>query len=845
MGNNALVPNPNRAKLPRKLIILPLEKKPLFPGMVSQLTVENPEYMRIIDMAMLREHYVGLLLTRNNDVEDIYRFSNLYRVGTVAKIHKKINLPDGGYIVFLTVLDRFRVTGELSLLSPLQANVEYIADEVEHNKELTALIRSLLTEMKQIIENNPLYSEEIRLNMVNIDHPGQIADFITSILDVKREEQQKILEISNIHSRIIQVLTFINREQELLSIQKKIRSKITENVEKHRREHFLREMLREIHKELGEPVDGKNMVLVELRKKFDSLAMPEHVKEQIEKELEKFERLEPHHPEYAIIHGYLERVFSLPWNEPEPKPLRLKQTKTQLDRDHYGLEKVKNRIIEFLAVSKISNAHTKSILCLVGPPGVGKTSIARSIAKSLKKKLYHFSVGGMRDEAEIRGHRRTYIGAMPGKIIQGLLEVQEKDPIFVIDEIDKIGSGHMGDPSSALLEILDPVQNVHFRDLYIDIPFDLSRIFFITTANTTHTIPSPLLDRMETIHLSGYIDREKMAIASRYIVPRALKEHGMPKQTIQFDGDALKVISEQYARESGMRKFEQHINTIVRKCITEFLRKQEEEKSKNSKAAPESKKKEKNKNTEKNVEPIPEPEKKAKAEEKITIRKDDPYWPQKILSGGLKDYLGIPPFQENIEKRANTPGTSVGLAWTSMGGDLLIIETQKFHGKGNLRLTGTLGNVMKESAHIALSLIRTEKTIELFNIDKSIFEKMDFHIHVPEGATPKDGPSAGITIAAALLSLLLGLTIRKNFAMTGELSLVGNVLPIGGLREKIVAANRHKIKNIIMPESNLSDLEEIPKYVRSGIKMHPVSQAHEVFALLFPTAAKKLKSQTS
>ncbi len=817
MEERSLVPN--RMNLPRKLIIFPLERKPLFPGMLSQLIVERKAYMNLIDLAIKQEHFLGLVMTKNSDIEKTYRFSNLYRVGAVAKIHKKINLPDGGYNIFITVQDRFRISRELTLLPPLLANVEYLPDKIEHNKELTALTRSLMTEMKQIIENNPIYSEDVRLNMVNIDHPGQIADFITSILDLKKHEQQKILETSNVHNRIIQVLTYINREQELLRIQKKIKSNINENIEKHRREHFLREMLQEIKKELGESTESKGAVVQEMRKTLSKLTLTEQIRQQIEKELGKFENMETHHPEYVILHSYLERVLSLPWNDPKLENVQLSQTQRALDKDHYGLEKVKSRIVEFLAVSKIKNAHSKSILCLVGPPGVGKTSIARSIAESLKRKLYHFSVGGMRDEAEIRGHRRTYIGAMPGKIMQGLLEVREKNPIFVIDEIDKISSSYMGDPSSALLEILDPVQNTHFRDLYIDLPFDLSQILFITTANSAYSIPSALLDRMEVIRLSGYIDKEKSTIARKYIIPKSIKEHGLHKQAIKFDMDTLTTIATQYARESGMRRFEREIHKIIRKCITAYLHKIEKKKA--TKATKVKKK-------------TPE-----KTESRLVINKNDSFWPIQIRSKDLHSYLGIPPLQENVEKRANVPGTSVGLAWTSMGGDVLVIETQKFPGKGLLRLTGKLGEVMRESAHIALSLIKTNKTLQTFGIDRAVFETFDFHLHVPEGATPKDGPSAGITIASAFLSLILNRTVQSNYAMTGELSLVGNVLPIGGLREKIVAAKRNKVLQIIIPEGNQRDLEEIPGYVKSGLKIRTVSQIDQVFSLLFPSPKGK------
>ncbi len=813
------------SSFPSQLVIYPLENKPIFPGMVSQVMTNNKQLMKIIDNSINTNNFLGMTLLKDPHSESAYRFTNLYRTGVIIKIQKKINLPDGGYNIFFIVNNRFIIKNELQYTPPLIARVQYIEEPKERTPEVTVLTRSLITEMKKILENNPLFSEEVRLNMVNIDHPGQIADFLSAILDLKREEQQNILETIDIQKRMETVLMFVNREQELLKIQKRIQNQINNSVEKHKRRHFLKEMVKEIKKELGEP-DGKESEIRAIQKKLTDLPLPEDVRTHVNKEVKRFEILDPHNPEYNVLLSYLEKIIDLPWENTKRKPIDLSFAKKILDKEHYGMQKVKERIIEHLAISKIEKSETKSIICLVGPPGVGKTSIARSIAHALGKKLYHFSVGGMRDEAEIKGHRRTYIGAMPGKIIQGLLYVKENDPVFVIDEIDKISSGIQGDPSSALLEVLDPVQNIHFRDMYIDIPFDLSKIFFITTANTLHTVPPPLIDRMEIIHLSGYIDKEKISIARKYIIPKSLKRHGIASSSIVFSNTILGEISENYAREAGMRKFEQYIDTIIRKILTQKIQNKEDIQKKKGK--------------------------------KPTHRSFSLSKKYNVTSDNLKTYLGIAPFKENIIKRATHVGTALGLAWTSVGGDVLLIEAQAYKGKGAFTLTGTLGDVMKESAHIALSLVKlyyplysSQKNKKATNNEDSdaiilqktetesydFFSTHDIHLHVPEGATPKDGPSAGITMASALFSFILKKRINTTFAMTGELSLIGKVLPIGGLREKIVAARRNKIKNIIIPNSNISDLQEIPQYIQKGLTIYPVSTIEEVFALLFPRLA--------
>ncbi len=827
--------------LPNQLIIYPIEHKVVFPGMITQMVTNKEELMGIIEKSMEKDHLVGLVLLKNSQEDNPYRFSNMHKIGVAAKIHKKTMLPDGSMNVFLAIMERFKIKSELQYIPPLIAHVSYLyEDETEKSQEVTALTRSLISGMKKILENNTVLSEEVRLNMINIDKPGQIADFLTAILDVKIDEQQDILQTVDLKERMEKVLILINREFELLKIQKRIQSQINNTVEKHKRKHFLRETLKEIKKELGEPADGKEHEVQNFRKKIAELPFSEEVRTHVEKELHKLETLEPHHPEYGIIIAYLEKVTELPWADPPINSVQTTHAQTILDKEHYGMEKVKKRIVEHLAISKVQGSDTKSTLCLVGPPGVGKTSIARSIAHALDKKLYHFSVGGMRDEAEIKGHRRTYIGAMPGKIIQGLLYVKEKDPIFVIDEIDKLTHGVQGDPAAALLEVLDPVQNDHFRDLYLDLPFDLSKIFFITTANSTHTIPAPLLDRMEIIQLSGYIDKEKRIIAQRYIVPKSLSKHGLPKSKIMFASSAIQTIAEKYAREAGMRRFEQHVNTIVRKIATDLVQKYEvsQKKEKISKQEKNNASKKQAKENTENENKAAQEEKTPNAQIKLTIEKSIV-----ISDKDIETYLGKAPYRDNLITRATHPGTTLGLAWTAAGGDVLVIEAKAYYGKGTLKLTGMLGDVMKESAHISYSLVKQyENTLFPSSDPKNTFTaKHEIHLHVPAGATPKDGPSAGITITSALLSLLLQKSVRQNFAMTGELSLTGQVLPIGGLREKIVAARRNKIKNIIIPKSNLIDLDEIPDYIKKGLNIYSVSEIQEVFALLFPSVTQLTK----
>jgi ATP-dependent Lon protease len=819
--------------LPNKLPLVALMGRPIFPGIFTPIMIGNPADVKVIDDAVAGDGLIGLVMLLNETESP--GIGDLYKMGTAAKIVKKINLPDGGVNIFISTLKRFKIKKTLHAANPIVAAVEYMEDEEDDTSEVKALTRALISEMKQISENNPLFSEEMRLNMINIDHPGKIADFIASILNIDKTEQQKILEVLNVRKRMEQVLVFIKKEQELLRIQKKIQKEINEKIEKSQRDYFLKEELNAIKGELGMTTDAKSSEYQRFKEKLEAFKFEGEIKETVEQELEKFSLMDPNSAEFIVTRNYLDVIASLPWNRPVPEQLDLRKAMDILERDHYGLSDVKNRIVEYLAVRKLRKdlpargIPTGSIICLVGPPGVGKTSLGRSVARALGKQFFRFSVGGMRDEAEIKGHRRTYIGAMPGKIIQGLKIVKVKDPVFMIDEIDKMGASYQGDPSSALLEVLDPEQNNSFRDHYLDLPFDVSQIFFILTANTLDTIPSPLMDRMEIIQLPGYIDTEKLEIARHYLIPKSLEKNGLKKNQVRYSQESLLHIANGYAREAGVRNFEKNLDKIHRKLAKVLVEAGEAKEAASAKKA--ARKKGGQDGT----------VRAARTEEKKEVKDGQAPDAAPRMEGGrfqvdkklIETYLGKPVFPEDMVKRADRPGMSVGLAWTSMGGDTLVIEAISVPGKEGFTLTGKMGDTMKESAAIALSYAR-KLALENYGLSGEWFEKHQIHLHIPEGATPKDGPSAGITMATALLSLMRNKTIAGRTVMTGELSLTGQVLPIGGLKEKTIAARRNKAKHIIIPKQNLRDLDEIPEHVKKGIAFHPVDRFEEVLALALP-----------
>jgi ATP-dependent Lon protease len=767
--------------LPPKVFVIPMKARPVFPGIFMPLIIEEEKYKRTIEKVLETDGFVGLILMENPELEAVDELS-LRRVGTVGKIIKKINLPDGKINIFINTIKRFEVKKYLSFDPHITVAVKDVEEPVRMDNEIKALVRALYSEIKDVSEDNPFFTEEIKLNMANLDGAEKVADFVASILNIDREEQQRILEIFDVKKRIENVLTLLHKEKELLKLQRKIQDQITEKVTKQQREFFLKEQLKAIKQELGLEVDAKNKEYNKFKEVLDGLELEEEVKEKSYEELEKLGLMDTHSPEYPVTRNYLETICSLPWNTLSSESIDIQKARRILNRDHYDLDEVKERILEFLSIKKLKSGARGSILCLVGPPGVGKTSVGRSIARAMDKKFFRFSLGGMRDEAEIKGHRRTYIGAMPGKIIQALKIVGTKNPVIMLDEIDKLGMSFQGDPSSALLEVLDPEQNVQFRDHYLDLPFDLSRVLFITTANTLDTIPAPLLDRMEMIRLSGYIEEEKIEIGKRYIIPRSLDRHGLGKRDVKFETGAMREMLQGYVKEAGLRNFEKSVDKILRKIVRKHL---ESELS------------------------FP-----------YTVKKDN-----------IKKFLGERVFGEEVFQKIKRPGIAIGLAWTPLGGATLTVESILIQEPGDLRLTGSLGDVMKESANIALSYVRSIS--ERFGIDSKVFENNTVHLHVPAGATPKDGPSAGITMASAMLSLVTGKKLKSRLAMTGELSLVGNVLPVGGIKEKMIAAKRAKMREIILPEENKKDLNEIPEHIKKGLSFHLVSTMDDVVEHLF------------
>jgi ATP-dependent Lon protease len=770
--------------LPKQLILVPIKVRPVFPGTITPLIIPPGKFVFSIDEAINRANgFIGLVLLKN-DVSDEDSEKNIFFHGVIARIFRKIQLPDGGVNILVNTIRRFKID-ELPKSPILIGNVSFLPEDTGASKShIKAMMRALIVLTKELSQNNPLFTEEMKLTMLNVNEPGKMADFVCSILNLEKEEYQAVLEANLISDRLEKVLMFLKKEIDLISLQRKIQEQINEKIDKQQRNFFLREQLKAIQQELGGGEDKNEKKYQSLITRMEALKIDESTITEIKREIEKYTSTDPNSTEYGIIKNYLDILESLPWEPPQERKIDISHARHILNRDHYKLEDVKERILEHLAVRKLNANGRGSILLLVGPPGVGKTSIVRSIAEAMGRKFFRFSVGGLRDEAEIKGHRRTYIGAIPGKIINGLRITREKDMVFLIDEIDKLSSGIQGDPASALLEALDPEQNSSFRDHYLDLPFDLSNVFFIATANSTDTIPRVLLDRMEVINLSGYITEEKVQIFTKYLWKKCLSKNGLDYKKWTFDTKTIPFFINSYSRESGLRGLEKMTDKIARKIALKIV-----------------------------------------SGEKIS---------HKIKENDLKGLLGVPPFTDDRMTKAIVPGTALGLAWTSVGGSTLLIEAIKSIGKEATIITGQMGKMMEESTSIAISYIKSnypEEAKELVN--------HGLHIHVPDGATPKDGPSAGITIATAVLSLIRNEIIKPGFAMTGEITLTGEVLEIGGLREKIVAAKRVGIKHIILPNDNKNSLEEVPAYVKKGVKFYPVSHYKEVESLLFKSKKKK------
>ena len=766
--------------LPDKLYIIPTTNRPFFPAQVQPLVFGAKPWEETLNRVAQTDHNALGLAYVPNIAGDIATPEEFPEVGCVVRIHNIVDVDDQVQFIALGV-QRYRIVKWLRTRPPFLAQVEYVQDQEEDEDTLKAYAMALINAIKELLPLNPLYSEELKnyLNRFSPREPSPLADFAAAITTAPGSELQEVLETISIQRRMEKVLVLIRKEQEVARLQSEISEEVNRNINKHQREFFLKEQLKVIQKELGIAKDDKTADIEEFQKRLEEKEIPEPALKKINEELKKFSILEIGSPEFSVSRTYLDWATSLPWGVTSEDNLDLKHARKVLDQDHDGLEDVKDRIVEFLAVGAYKQEVAGSILLLVGPPGVGKTSIGQSVATALGRKFYRFSLGGMRDEAEIKGHRRTYIGALPGKLVQALKEVDVSNPVIMLDEIDKIGASFRGDPASALLEVLDPAQNSEFLDHYLDMRIDLSKVLFICTANQLDTIPGPLLDRMDTLRLSGYIAQEKVAIAKNHLWPKQLNKAGLTKTQVKISDAALKILVEGYAREAGVRHLEKLLARIIRKSVLKIL--------------------------------------------------DDRDLKLKIGNKDLVDYLGQPYFSK--EKVIQGVGVITGLAWTSMGGATLPVEASLIHTlRPGFRLTGRLGEVMKESAEISYSYIMSN--LKKYGAPAKFFDNAFIHLHVPEGATPKDGPSAGVTMASALLSLTLGKK-PKPVAMTGELTLTGHVLPVGGIREKVISARRSNIKTVILPEANRRDFDELPDYIREGVTAHFAKSFTDVVKHLF------------
>lgn len=764
-------------KLPDILPMLPLFNVVIFPRMMFPLEVAGIQSTALVDEAMAKDRLIGLITSKKPSQETKYSPEDFYHIGTSAVILKMAKSGDKAQIL-LQGISRFKTLEFIEGKPYLQVRIETIEEKEFKDIEIEALMASLVGLFDRMVKLSPFLPQEFGLMAQSITEPGILADMVASITNIATEEKQKILEIIDVRERLKEITRLVSHQVEILELGNKIQSQVKNDIDKSQREYYLRRQMKAIQQELGE-TDQDKVELEDYRAKIEKKNLPELAKKEAERELERLSRMHPSSAEYTVSATYLDWLTVLPWNENTEDNLDIKKARNVLDEDHYGLEKPKKRIIEYLAVRKLKPNTKGPILCFAGPPGTGKTSLGHSIARALGRKFIRISLGGVRDEAEIRGHRRTYVGALPGRIIQGIRHAESNNPVFMLDEIDKLGMDFRGDPSSALLEVLDPEQNFSFSDHYLDVPFDLSHVMFITTANILETIPPALRDRLEVIELLGYTQDEKIHIAERYLIPRQKDANGLQDNQIAFTKKALSLIISGYTREAGVRNIEREIATICRGVASL----------------------------------VAEGEIKAS-----TINTKD-----------VQKYLGPIRIAPEASTRISKPGIATGLAWTPTGGEILFIEATAMKGKKNLTLTGQLGDVMKESAAAALSFIRTNATE--FNIPKDFFEELDIHIHVPAGAIQKDGPSAGVTILTALASLLTNKTIKKDLAMTGEITLRGSVLPVGGVKEKVLAAHRAGIKTLILPKWNKKDLVDIPPKVKKDITFHFVDDMLEVIKL--------------
>jgi ATP-dependent Lon protease len=766
-------------ELPPELPVLPLKDTVVFPDSMTPLAIGQERSIRLVDDVIGGERLLALIAVRDPEIESP-SWPDLYEIGTAAIIHKMIRVPDGTLRILVQGVRRIRLEEPVTDDPYLVARVAVVPDEEEESRELEALTRNTQALFGKIIGLAPYLPEELQIAAANADNAGDLCNLVASTLRLKTEEKQQILELADAEERVRQVSKVLNRELEVFELGTKIQSQVQSELEKGQREFFLRQQLKAIQDELGEG-DPERAEANELRERLDALDLPEEGRKAADRELLRLERLPAAAAEYGVIRTYLDWIAMLPWGVTTPDDLDLDGARQILDEDHYDLDKVKERIVEHLAVSKLKQDPAGQILCFVGPPGVGKTSLGQSVARTLGRKFARLSVGGVRDEAEIRGHRRTYIGAMPGSIIRAFRDAESINPVLLIDEIDKMGADVRGDPASAMLEVLDPAQNCTFRDHYLDLPFDLSKTLFICTANTADTIPSPLLDRMDVIQLSGYTEEEKLGIAERYLVPRQIEKHGLDPSRIAIGEPVLRLLVREYTREAGVRGLERRVGDLCRKAAVRVARGNEE---------------------------------------RIRVGEEL-----------VREWLGPRKFSAESRRRTADPGVATGLAYTPAGGDVLFIEAQAYPGRGKLTVTGQIGEVMHESAQAALSWVRSH-TGEL-ELDERWFARHDVHVHVPAGAVPKDGPSAGIAMATAIASLVRETPVADDVAMTGEITLTGQVLPIGGVREKVLAAQRAGLDRVILPRENEHDLDELPPQTRKAVGFVLVDSIREVFATAF------------
>ena len=767
------------SSLPELMPILGLSDIVIFPGMVAPLLVETAQSIKLIDDVVGGDRLLGVVLQRNAEAENPLP-KEMHEVGCAARVLKMLKFPDNTVRVLVEGLWRIQVKEYPKTEPYLSAKFELLKDLKEDSVELTAMMRNAQSQFQEVIKLSPALSEQIKIAALNTEDPGHFSDLIAVNLNLNLEERQKLLETNSVKERLTRLLPMLNREHEVLTLSSKIQSEVATSISKTQRDFFLREQMRAIQRELGETDPNASEIRM-LREKIEQTPLPPEPKQVATQELERLQQMPPAAADYGVSRHYLDWILSLPWMKETEDKIDLADAERILNEQHFGLTKVKDRLLEFLAVIKRRKQIKGPILCLVGPPGVGKTSLGRSVAEALGRKFARISLGGMRDEAEIRGHRRTYVGALPGRIIQTLRRVESRNPVIMLDELDKVGADFRGDPAAALLEVLDPAQNNTFTDHYLDLPFDLSRVLFLTTANWLEPVHAALRDRLEVIELPSYTDSEKLQIAKRYLLPRQLEEHGLTKREVRIPDTTLRRVIHDYTREAGVRQLEREIAALSRKATRRIVSNEPSGK------------------------------------------------PLVMTPESLKDYLGAAKFMNETAETIKECGIATGLAWTPVGGEILFIEATRMPGKGNLLLTGSLGEVMKESAQTAVSYLRSQA--KLLGLDLADYAKYDLHIHVPAGATPKDGPSAGVTLVAALASLLTRRRVRSDVAMTGEISLRGRVMRVGGIKEKVLAAARFGIKQLILPEQNRADWSEVPEEVRQKLQVHFIRHISDLLPL--------------